>query len=1320
MNINELKKMFNKLGPMAEDFGLVWLLIIAILLIVVLVIASGKKINIKIPFLPRGFNRISFSRDDITKLWKKTEKLKENKAVVAKPKVNVMGGLVNAVQLLSGGHEKRYKLPTYLMISGGEQSNDSAILRELEAVLGKKEQRLIDRSEGEQTNTWYLFQQGCVVHHENVHQVVTELKQFRPERPLDGIVVTLPVSLLQESDTLELENWSTEVYKKIWSTQQRVGFILPVYVIITEAEKLQGFNTFWSQEHLRKFRHHQFGWANPYNDSQAYQTSWISEAIDLLVGSLRSAQLAIINSDRHPQKDKPSEALLLANSLASLEQRIGIVCNELFGSAALQNPLMFRGLYFTGALAQGNGQAPQQLFIQDLFEQKIFAEHSLAFPPQNKLLSSNSRLRAYQYTSIATIGLLAGLLAFDTVHLEEQTESLVSAIENQPQIQATAGLEDVNRVLNHISHIDAGAINYLSMPLSWHNPFNDEVERYFSEEIFDGIVFPAFQCRMQNKILSQILSFSDQRDAVDFSDKLDLLALDLLKEKELEELITEDRFTIEEVEQRFTDLVAYLYNEKLPPSFYERSSLYLRAISNHANKVKNNPFCKIQDIKSPGRWNQIKQLANNEIEIIAREVAAPKEFFRIGEELNSLPSVVTWYNSIPEFADSLKDFNRWNDHLKNYWLNSHTETNECTRIQDSLKVIRTYFGYEDSFEDDFQERCLAHITQTMENDNQTLVTDLYSKTSYPMILTESAISMFDAISTTMSLSYMEDSGESDYIQTDRDFFWSTEKLNQALGLFEEYKEFAQTHYVDLRLPNRPVDNSQQYLAQGVALKQLQFSMNRIITSAMVEELPGFRPQSLRPISQQEAYLAAAVGNFRKSMDSILALILTFQKLEFEESEAWLKKLSQDHAYKLLQKVDKLYRDNRIFTPLEKPKWSAHQYNTVLFGISGDGQLQDYLSAQSERSIALALEYAEPLVVFLLNTKGKYINYSLFGKWQNTLIEINKHQNKDPSNSLEQIGQFMANELATVNQSNCFSTTSELVKPGGSDVFSLSHRQIVERAISHCNSYKADQIKKEYAQISKLFTDLLADKAPFSKSAGVRNVSPKVMRDFLTQYKPLANGLAQRMAILAWKDNSYEAARGFVRELDKAALLFENILLASGKDSSGLEVEFEFNVMQELSAFTQHLASWTLTTGEYQVNFPGTPTPVFWTPSDTVDLTLDWAQQSPYQGFPINGTRNLNDQMQYRIEDIWGLLRFIQDYSASEIDTESLVAESKLLKFEANVLAKNGQSQPPQPNVMRAFARVTVYGIDTDTKQKIPLTIPSEFPEYAPEVINGGQ
>lgn len=1340
MNFYELKRMYSRFMPGADDMGLGWLLIVVIIIIVLFVIMSGKKINYRIPFLPRFMNRVSFNKDDLAGLKDKASGMvkkdgtPDSGEVAAKTqkvsqdssewkdldKMSFGESLKMAVSMLSGGQEKRYDMPTYMVISGDSHPQDKAMLQSISRLLGKKE-RLILGAKDNSDRGWYLFKKGCLVHHENQRRLIAELKQYRPERPLDGLVITLPVTRLMSESAIELERWAGEVYHDIWQTQQRVGFVLPIYLLLTETEKLQGFDKFWNQQALKPFYDHQFGWANPYNDSQAYHSSWIDEAITTICEFVRGTQLAIIAADNRRSRSG-ADVLLLAHSLEKLRPGLAKFCNELFSNTALQTPLMFRGFYFTGEMAEQASEErarnSNHLFLKDLFEQKVFAENRLAFAPRRKILSSNSKLRAYQYLSIITFSVLSSLLVMDSIALDKQTRSLVSAINNEPKVRDAVDIAHINAVLNHVADMDASTIRYLSMPFSWNTPFNDDLTEYFSRHIFAEVVFPAFECKMHSLLRDKLNNADITHTANDYTIWLNGLAENYQYKQELDDLVANTHRPDEAV-QKMTELVNYLYTEKLPESFYKRSDLYIEAISRNNNSIPRNPYgCELNQIASEESWNRITNLARYEIRQIADEVAAPREFFEVSEQLQSLPSVVAWYNTIPEFADSMREFNTWFDHLNNYWLESHSEINECRKIHDALQMItEAQFSQGLGFPERFLRECEDRVSETMSIDNAQLAIQLYDQTHYPMKLTTDATKLFNAVEQTRELSYMTTPGVDQTSEFKTDFFWSTEQLNRAIALQEEYEKFAIDEYKTIWLPNKKYVDSDKYFAQGIALKQLQFAMNRHVQNAQVEEIAEFVPQSLRPVSQQEAYLAAAVGNFRKSMDSILSLLLAYKKLDFSESHKWLLELSQDHAFKLLQKVDLLYNDNRIFEPLQKTRWSAHQYNNALFGITSEGQLQDYLAAQAERVNGIAYDYAEPLIVFLLNTKGKYVNYELFGRWHNTLIELNKNQNKDPSNNLVLLEQFMSNQLAGVDQSNCFETTADLTRPEGSDVFAKGQRYIVERAIDHCNSYKADQIKREYAQVAALFDETLANRAPFSRSAKARNVSPREMRLFLKDYLPLADGLDERMSVLAWKDKSYKDARKFIQDLDKTAALFSNIIgTSSDGNASGIEMDIEFNVMNDHASFVRHLADWQLNIGDYTSQYPGEKQTVFWKPSDPVSLSLSWAKGSPYQAFAINGDSRLDRNLHYSADGVWSLLHFLKDHGTAEVDTESLVDQSKLLKFEANVLAKDAKQEAPSPNQLRAYLRMVLYGIDPETNQKVALEIPTEFPEFAPQTL----
>ena len=122
-------------------------------------------------------------------------------------------------ELLSGANEERYQQPTYLMLSGGygieKQTShiktDSQMLDEFKMLLGQKERKLETHFGGGRDN-WYCYDQGIVVHGASLDRAITE-QQYRPERPVDGLIITLPTSKLLALDMLGLEIGLTKYTK---------------------------------------------------------------------------------------------------------------------------------------------------------------------------------------------------------------------------------------------------------------------------------------------------------------------------------------------------------------------------------------------------------------------------------------------------------------------------------------------------------------------------------------------------------------------------------------------------------------------------------------------------------------------------------------------------------------------------------------------------------------------------------------------------------------------------------------------------------------------------------------------------------------------------------------------------------------------------------------------------------------------------------------------------------------------------------------------------------------------------------------------------
>lgn len=1345
MNFDEIKRSFSRYLHQADEMGLTWLLVLAVILVVVWVLMSGKKINFRIPFLPRSMNKISVSKDDLTSI---AGGVKNNLPMASgntgnanKTQTSGAGGLSaddiptsgknSFWELLSGANEERYQQPTYLLLSGAysleKQANDvkpdAKMLDEFKMLLGQKERKLEKRFGGGRDN-WYCYDQGIVVHGASLDRAITELQQYRPERPVDGLIITLPASKLLSGDMLALENWANEIYKDIWETQKRLGFILPIHLLVTEAEQIEGFNDFWQQEQLQTKLDEQFGWANHYGVAESFQSVWIDEAFHLLTQHVRAIQLAIIHQDSSVKvKDSARDstrAMLFASQLDQLRASVSKFCNELFNHNVLQNPLVFAGINFTSRRSVESENAPvfhHHMFIKDWLERRVFKDNDKAFAPRSRLLSSNAKLRTYQYATLAAFVTLLGILLIDAIHLKQQTQNLEQAISGEPSRQSGQEIQYIHDLIHHISKMDAGEINYLSMPMSWNTPFNEKLVQYFSAHTFDERLFPEMECKMEQELRRKFQDMENKTNASDFANWLDSIAENFVKQRELQHLIYSD-INRSDVMLLLESQIDYLYNDSLPGSFYSNSELYVQAISQQHLHLDSR--CDPEALASLSKWNEITRQAEQEIIVIQKSIQKPQAFFNISEQMASLPTVVSWYNSIPELSQPLQDFNNWLQRIQQRWIVGHTQPNSCEQITTALThLTNTVFTTPTmrEYPDKFLNMCVAAVENSLVNDNARSPFKLYVHEDVPLEPTQDAIKLFEAVTDLNGLSYIYDTN---IIQRDAlkdDFYWSVEKLNRALSLHEEYETYAQAHYNSLWLPKKHDADSANYFAQSIALKQLQFAMNRLILQAQVESVPNFRPAHLRPVNQQEAFLAAEIGNFRKSMNSILALLAAFKKLEFNESYQWLLNLSQSHAFRLLQKVDSLYAANRIYTPLENPRWVAHQYNAALFGIKTEAQLNDYVVAQNERASTIANEYAEPLVVFLMNTQGEYINFDLFGRWKNSLIELNKYLSNDPTNHLAAVGDFLNSELSGVDQSNCFETTKSLSLVAGNDIFAIQQRNIVERATAHCDSYRADIIRDQYSEVRTLYLDYLAGKYPFSASPQARDVSPRDIQHFLDGWDNAAKGLAERFAVLAWKEKRNVPALKFIQQMDKVATFFRNTLAVSqGQGATGLEVQIDFNALENSARFVSHLSSWELAVGAEQSAYPALAKKLFWLPGDNISLNLNWAEQSPYKAFAINGSSRLQNVLSYDASGTWSLLRFMSNNAkgVSITDTEALSENARLLSFKANVLPKDALSPAPQQNQLRAFLRLTVYGVDEATGKQGPLAIP-QFPASVPEL-----
>src|SRR5689334_2107368 len=215
------------------------------------------------------------------------------------------------------GRDYRYRAPWYLL-AGESKSGKTSLLDFNGLNLSVKD--LVDKND-RQLN-WYFFDEGVVLDvagdfvlrhdgtasHRGWNTVLRLLQKHRPQRPLDGLVLTIPCTDLIGAGELghqkrfELEQKATSLYKKLWQAQKILGMRLPIYILVTKCDEITGFSSFCRQL-PEKLHRQMFGWSNPSTLETAYRPELVEMAFESIHKHLSWLQFEI-----HAERDDIDDA----------------------------------------------------------------------------------------------------------------------------------------------------------------------------------------------------------------------------------------------------------------------------------------------------------------------------------------------------------------------------------------------------------------------------------------------------------------------------------------------------------------------------------------------------------------------------------------------------------------------------------------------------------------------------------------------------------------------------------------------------------------------------------------------------------------------------------------------------------------------------------------------------------------------------------------------------------------------------------------------------------------------------------------------------
>ncbi len=311
-----------------------------------------------------------------------------------------------------------------------------------------------------------------------------QLNKYRPEKPINGIIVAVSVNELLDANEEAIQATASKVRARIDEMQDTLKMTLPVYVLFTKIDLVSGFVEFFSD--LKKSeRGMPWGATFRLDASKAEPGKMFDEEFGTLVERLHQRGIRRMNVERsRAVKEKIYQFPL---EFAAIKRNLADFMAAAFAPATAQNarnPIL-RGFYFTsgtqegkplervvGAMGRAFGlkvaedeEAPakegKSYFLKDVFTGIIFPDQTIAAVTEAEL--RRRRLRTIAIAAAAA--LVALVLMVPAIFAFLNNRQLVA---DTRRVSAGAGAADWSKPTDAVGTLDALRV-HLEMLNDWEN-----------------------------------------------------------------------------------------------------------------------------------------------------------------------------------------------------------------------------------------------------------------------------------------------------------------------------------------------------------------------------------------------------------------------------------------------------------------------------------------------------------------------------------------------------------------------------------------------------------------------------------------------------------------------------------------------------------------------------------------------------------------------------------------------------------------------------------------------------------------------------------
>jgi type VI secretion system protein ImpL len=1204
------------------------------------------------------------------------------------------------------GRDYRYRLPWFLMI-GESRSGKTTLLGNtgLNLSIGPPTEHVRGIKQG---LNWCIFDKGVVLdvsgdyvlhpdgetsNSKGWNTISRLLQKHRPQRPLDGVVLTIPCTDLIGAKNLsvdhriKLEQKAALLYKKLWQAQKVLGMSFPVYILITKCDQIAGFQSLCHEvpPHLQNDI---FGWSSPYTLETAYKSEWVDEAFRSLHGYLFQIQVEVF-AERANVQDKDG-LFLLPSEMQSMRAPLQVYLDHLFKESSFHDSFFFRGLYFCGdgnvsdapapAIVRSEAEPPiewgvpaqelyeplpaipsevairKPVFLKHLFEKKIFQEDLLAKPVVKTMLSRNRMVLASQILSLAIplIGVIGILATYSGLQTREKEihELLMREAQDLNELRARYGRinQPAEQQFSRMDEPQGTGENKL-IAVSYIPQVADN-ERTFEE----GATSPvASETRDEEEhLLSAMTKIARKKF---YSVFIPSSWFSGLNQRIAESLIASYRYTVLEslrldLESRTNDLLAGVSISDQPLSadpVEKTDQMYEHAV----------------DLAHP-RSNSVQP---------PPPVAAPRvlttdfELRKFIEELGGLLVNRSRYDRLrKKDGGSIEELSKLGAYLGHARLpDDFDEGNEIFQqalakegrplqsndvyTQGQQKVTEMIEGiYEVSFERDVVTYDYLHeigqaetvLTRPAYTWLSTYVFDDPHSAFYEMTVLKSLRELRKALVGLRKERFMSKDPSlrpSARLLVRRQLVWNREPLQRAIALYQEYASFV---------------DGKPYSSDGLdnSVKQAAITELKSKITSLVAQAQEYHPvESLSGESFLRTSIATEIKSFEEAQDLLTQLMDISDKLGMNLG---LRQALARQAFYLLRAINGEFNSSSFYTMTQDnfAWWDGKRSPSfTAFGVSGPDELATYLSLQRKR-IAYLGELAAPIFTFL--SAQNIAPPESLKDWNEVLTELDNYNSKKPGNSVAALENFIRYEMDTVNVDDCFKLTRQSAASSGD--FFLNRRNYLRRLlVGRCNQLAREKTESDdfkaladYREIEKAFNDKLtglAGRFPFADISDNQPLAEADIESIVAFFKLLAKkGPSAREALerIANDRGAQEAGLEFMRQMDEVRVFFGDFLERKQQfPVFDFDVQLRVNQAEEKGA--NQIIDWNLDVGKKRFRLLDEDHTGRWLFGQPIHLSLRWANDSPTA--PVSATTSPQVRVKDRTANLeyssrWSLLEFI--------------------------------------------------------------------------------